>query len=77
MEVVQDEVTGLLVAPGGPVALADAVERLLVDGGLRTALADRGEQDAQTRFSAALYDERIAALLGRTVQNGAVHPADG
>ena len=77
MEVVQDEVTGLLVAPGEPVALADAVERLLVDGELRTALADRGEQDAQTRFSAALYDERIAALLGRTVQNGAVHPADG
>ncbi|GEK21321.1 glycosyltransferase family 4 protein [Cellulomonas xylanilytica] len=77
MEVVQDERTGLLVDPGDPVALADAVERLLGDPALRTRLADHGEQDAQARFGAALYDERIAALLGRMVQTGAVHPADG
>lgn len=62
-EVLRDEETGLLVEPGDPVALADAVDRLIADDTLRATLGARGEADAHERFGTALYDERIARLL--------------
>lgn len=76
-EVVQDEETGLLVEPGDPAALADALERLIGDDAFRARLAERGQHDAHARFSASLYDSRVAELLDRTVQTGTVHPVGG
>jgi glycosyltransferase involved in cell wall biosynthesis len=50
-ELVDDGVDGLLVPPRDPVSLANALERLLTDGALRSALGGRARQKAETRFS--------------------------
>ena len=43
-EVVLDRRTGLLVAPRQPAELADALETVLGDGRLRTALSEEGRR---------------------------------
>lgn len=60
-ETVEDQVTGLLVRPEDPVALADAVASLLDDPATAAKLAATGRTSAQERFSVAVYQERIAA----------------
>jgi glycosyltransferase involved in cell wall biosynthesis len=66
-EVLEDGVTGLLVPPRDPEALATALSRALDDAGLRTALAKRA-REASARYDIAacvaqmqdLYDEVLA-----------------
>lgn len=68
-EIVVDGVTGLLVPPGDPAALAEAVTRLLRDPELASALGRAGRArverelrvDTMVARTEALYDE----LLGR------------
>ncbi|HEV8718318.1 MAG TPA: glycosyltransferase [Candidatus Binatia bacterium] len=48
-ELVIDGVSGLLVAPGDAVALADAIERLLTDPALREALSRQGREAVRAR----------------------------
>ena len=40
---VRDRITGVLVPDHDPVSLADALEHLLIDGGLRGRLGRAGE----------------------------------
>lgn len=64
-EVVQDGVTGLLVPPADPGALAVALEKVLEDPTLRASLAQAGAAAYRSRFTArrmaldtlAIYDE--------------------
>ena len=57
-EFVEHEVTGLLVPPGQPEPLADAIERLLADADLRDSLVDEAERRANpARGLEAQYDE--------------------
>jgi glycosyltransferase involved in cell wall biosynthesis len=49
-EIVENERTGLLVAPEDCKALAEAISRLLTDGALRNRLAESGYRQAQARF---------------------------
>ena len=66
-EVLEDGVTGLLVAPRDPDALAAALVRVLDDGALRASLAQRA-RDASARYDISacvaqmqdLYDEVLA-----------------
>ena len=51
-EAVFDGETGLLVPPEDPVALAHAIERLLVDADLRRGLGERGRALVLDRFTA-------------------------
>ena len=61
-DAVEDEVTGLLVAPGDPDALRGAIERLLDDADLRARLGEAGRQRARERFSwPAATEATIAA----------------
>lgn len=52
-EVVEDGVTGILVPPGEPVALAEALERLLCDPALARRMGEAGLLRAADRFGAA------------------------
>lgn len=68
------EQTGLLVKPGDDRGLADAIMRLLADGGLRRKLGQNGHALVQQRFSAArmagnylgVYEEVMGEGKSRT-----------
>jgi glycosyltransferase involved in cell wall biosynthesis len=59
----QHEVTGLVVAPRDPVALGDALGRLLDDDALRRRLGEGGLQRAQVMFSR----ERMVAAFKNVI----------
>ena len=51
-EVIEDNISGLLVEPENPSALVEAVENLLTDPAKKQALAEGGFQRARQHFSA-------------------------
>jgi glycosyltransferase involved in cell wall biosynthesis len=68
-EIVVDGETGLLVEPGDVTALAEALERLLLDEPLRRAMGVRGRERALRAFRWDQVAERILPHLWR-----AAHP---
>jgi glycosyltransferase involved in cell wall biosynthesis len=77
-ELVVDGETGLLVRPGDPEALADALGHLLANPDYRRQLGDAGRARAETRFDLApfrrahvdLYRRELAAIgLGSSAPN--------
>jgi len=65
-EVLEDGVNALLVAPGDPTALADAIRRLLADPALALRLAARAFADAE-QYSWARRAERLDVVLARAL----------
>lgn len=61
-ELVEDGVTGLLVPPLDPPALADALERLLRDRALATRLGAAARRRALERFSVATQVDRLEGV---------------
>jgi glycosyltransferase involved in cell wall biosynthesis len=61
--VINDGVDGLLVPPGDPAALREALSRVLGDQNLRARLGRAARQAAVTRFSLRAYADRLQALL--------------
>jgi glycosyltransferase involved in cell wall biosynthesis len=59
-EQVEDGATGILVPPGDPAALADALETLLNDAGLRRRMGARGRERVRELFSTEAY---VAGVL--------------
>lgn len=66
-EIVTDGRTGLLVPPDDPVALADAIARVLDDPALGRRLAVLARSEALDRFAPARYRDRIAEETHRVV----------
>jgi glycosyltransferase involved in cell wall biosynthesis len=66
-EIVTDEETGLLVPPEDPVALADALERLLDDPPFAAGIASAARAQALARFSSAGYRQRILEAVNALV----------
>jgi glycosyltransferase involved in cell wall biosynthesis len=64
-EVIEDNVSGLLVPFGDAGALAGAVERLIQDPVRRAALGRAAQQRARERFSAEIIVPRYEALYRR------------
>ena len=62
-EIVRDGVTGMLVPPNDPRALADAIARLADDPEFGAALAANGRRDAVARFGVARYADEIVSAL--------------
>jgi len=60
-ELIVDGVTGLLVEPRAPAALAEALARLIRDPSLRRTLADAGYERTTTEFSLQAGADRLAA----------------
>jgi len=64
---VEDGVTGLLVPPGDPHALADAVIRILGEPELAARMGQAGRQAATIRFNGRTNATAIAAIYDRTL----------
>lgn len=71
-EVVDSEVTGLLVPPDDPEALADAVERLIIDWPRARVFGLNGWRRARSRFG---EDRYATELLVHTLQLPSAPPA--
>lgn len=67
-EVVEHERTGLLVEAGQPLQLANALERLCQDAGLRRAIGSEARRRAVERFDSDRFLERFVTRLSRFSQ---------
>lgn len=63
-ELIADGVTGVLVSPGDPAALAPALERLIRFSDLRERLGSAGMRNVYRRFSFDAGIDRLAARFG-------------
>ena len=71
-ELVIDGETGLLVPPGRPVALADAIERLAADPGLRARLGRAGRARVLAEFDLHVTTAALAARFAASVAEGQI-----
>lgn len=62
-EIVEHGRTGLLVAPGDPGELADAIRRLVADPALARSLAQAGRADIAERYAVTATCRDLAAVL--------------
>jgi glycosyltransferase involved in cell wall biosynthesis len=67
-EVIQNGVSGLLVPPGDPAALAGALNNILTDPGFAETLAKAGQKDVSTRFSADLVAEQMIEFYEKILE---------
>jgi glycosyltransferase involved in cell wall biosynthesis len=77
-EIIQDRRNGLLVAPRDPVALAKAIEELLVDSDFRSNLAQAGRETMCQIFDSSKTTKQLFELfqteaVGSTVQHQEAH----
>ena len=61
-EAVDDGVTGLLVPPGSPEPLAEAMVRLFRDPAAAAAMGERGRRVAEDKFSIAAFVSRMEQI---------------
>jgi glycosyltransferase involved in cell wall biosynthesis len=66
-EILRDGVTGVLVAPADPAALAAALRRLRDDPAQRARLGDAAAADVRERFAPGLLLDRTQALYDEVV----------
>jgi glycosyltransferase involved in cell wall biosynthesis len=63
-ELIEDGVTGALVPPDDPAALAEALARLIGDPALRARLAAAGQDHLRAHFGQDAGLDRLAAMFG-------------
>jgi glycosyltransferase involved in cell wall biosynthesis len=69
-EIVVDRVTGLLVAPEDPDALADALRTLLRDASLRERMGAAGRRKIDLEYRWATCVDRMEEVLDRAISGG-------
>jgi hypothetical protein len=74
-ESVADGVTGLLVRPGDWEILADALDRLVRDPGLRERFGNAGRVRVETEFDIVKTVEPLVQLFTECLSASPVHPA--
>lgn len=70
-DIVRHGTNGLLVPPKNPVALADAIDRLLKDAPLRAEMGHRGREIAVNEFSEEKVIQQTLALYHRLLNSAA------
>jgi glycosyltransferase involved in cell wall biosynthesis len=73
-EIIRDGIDGLLVPPGAPPALADALAALLDDPRRRAALARAGRETVRTRFDLPVVAKLISATVLRVIEGSPPAP---
>jgi L-malate glycosyltransferase len=68
LEVIEDGVTGLLVPPADPVALGNAVARVLEDTVLAQRLARNGRELVERKFSFDRLTHEVGELYEELLQ---------
>jgi glycosyltransferase involved in cell wall biosynthesis len=68
-ELVQTDHNGLLIPPGNPSMLADAIDRLLSDAELRDHLARAARETIETRFTLDRTSQELVDLFQRLERN--------
>jgi glycosyltransferase involved in cell wall biosynthesis len=71
-EVVADGISGRLVRPGDPIAIADAIVELAGDPDLRARMGEAGRQIAERRFRLDRMIDEIERLYAEAVGNAPV-----
>jgi glycosyltransferase involved in cell wall biosynthesis len=66
-EFIENEVDGLLVPPESPKALADTIQRVVNDKGLRQRIAGRARAKIQSRFSVEATADRAFKLYSELI----------
>jgi glycosyltransferase involved in cell wall biosynthesis len=66
--IVEDGVTGLLVAPGDAEDLATKLDLLLTDRALAERVAESGHRTIASRFSEAMYADRLYRFVSEVVR---------
>jgi glycosyltransferase involved in cell wall biosynthesis len=64
-EIIEDGVTGYIVDPDDPGAIASAIERLASDPVARERMGSIGRQRFRARFTRERFEERLRALIER------------
>lgn len=67
LDQVADGVTGLLIPPGDPVTLADAIEKLMVNPEMRRRMGEAGVERIHTHFSLAQMADKIERLFDEAI----------
>jgi glycosyltransferase involved in cell wall biosynthesis len=67
-EVVAENVSGLLVPPADPAALARAVSRLLTDSALARAMGRAGRRRVEAHYNLQRHAERVEAVYAEVLQ---------
>ena len=67
-EVVQNEVTGVLVPPGDVEALAEAMDRLATDRDLASQMGAAGRQAFMERFTIDRFRSGLGEIYRRTLE---------
>lgn len=65
VEMVEDGVSGFLVPPADPVALADCIQRVVADPQLRRSVGERAAERAERLFSIEINMQRTEDLFTR------------
>jgi starch synthase len=68
-EAVRDGITGIVVPPEDPAALADAVLQLLADPAQSRAMGEAGKQVAMLEFSADSVMNRVVDIYRRLLSS--------
>ncbi len=69
-EVLSDRETGLFVSPGDPLALADALARLIIDGTQRARLATRARARFEERLCIDAYMDALDMIYEAVERSG-------
>jgi alpha-maltose-1-phosphate synthase len=69
LEVVEDGRTGLLIPPGRPDALAEALNRVLADSTLARRMGEAGRRRVEGQFSWASIAERTEQVYGEAIDD--------
>jgi glycosyltransferase involved in cell wall biosynthesis len=73
-DLIEDEVTGLLVPPANPFSLAEGIEKLITNEDLARKLSEKGKEKARLYSVSAMMEKTImlydSLLAGKNKRNG-------